>query len=457
MNKKKLLLVMGIFILLLNIIIIKYSKYNLDNDIVFAVDVTSDTAGVYQIYYSMDENFNESNSKTVTYSEINNSKTLIFEVPSNTNHIRFDFPEAQSVIKIENLQIEFQDDIFPIDNARLGDINKFNSISKSNIFDTGAMVETIPSDPHIVFSISDMKLQEHVNQKNNNKVLIMKFLYCGIINVVYLIFAFMYHRIAFFTKELFNNRKMIFRLAKNDFKTKYVGSYLGIIWAFIQPMITIAVYWFVFEIGFRTQKVGEVPYVLWLSAGLIPWFYFSEAWLGGTNSLIEYSYLVKKVVFRITILPIVKISSALIVHVFFVGFIILLFLINGYMPDIYTLQIIYYVICMISLLLGISYFTSAVIIFFRDLSQIISILLQIGMWMTPILWNSSMLNEKYHWILKLNPMYYVVQGYRNSLIDKTWFWEYFNWTLYFWCLVLLLFIIGAAVFKRLKPHFADVL
>ena len=98
-------------------------------------------------------------------------------------------------------------------------------------------------------------------------------------------------------KKSIQNRKMILKLAKNDFKTKYAGSYFGIFWAFVPPIVTILLYWFVFQIGFRSEPVGDYPFVLWLTAGLVPWFYFSDAWNGGTASLLEYSYLVKKVVY----------------------------------------------------------------------------------------------------------------------------------------------------------------
>ena len=125
--------------------------------------------------------------------------------------------------------------------------------------------------------------------------------------------------------ELYHNRKLILSLAKNDFKTKYAGSYLGIIWAFIQPIVTVLVYWFVFQKGLKAAgmntKTGvEVPYVLWLISGLVPWFFFQDALSTGTNALLEYSYLVKKVVFKISILPIVKIISSLFVHCFFILF-----------------------------------------------------------------------------------------------------------------------------------------
>lgn len=263
--------------------------------------------------------------------------------------------------------------------------------------------------------------------------------------------------------ELYRNRQLIAKLSKNDFKTRYAGSYLGIIWAFIQPIVTIVMYWFVFEKGLKAgnilSKEGiEVTFVLWLSAGLIPWFFFSEALNNATNAMLEYSYLVKKVVFKISILPIIKIISALFVHVFFVVFLLIICACYGYYPDLYTLQVVYYSFCMFILVLALSYATSAIVIFFRDLSQIINILLQIGMWATPIMWQISIIESPVLvQIFKLNPMYYVVDGYRQALFYKECFWQEPGMTLYFWGLTAVLFLFGTVVFKRLKPHFADVL
>lgn len=265
-------------------------------------------------------------------------------------------------------------------------------------------------------------------------------------------------------KEAWNNRKLILKLAKNDFKTRYAGSYLGIVWAFVQPIITIVVYWFVFEYGLsagaQLSRSGiEIPFVLWLSAGLIPWFFFSEALSSATNALVEYNYLVKKVVFKIEILPIVKVISSLFVHAFFVAFILILYACYGHFPDGYTLQVIYYSFCMVMLVLAISYTTCAVVVFFRDLSHIIGIILQVGVWATPIMWNFNIIgNPVLQFVFKLNPMFYIVQGYREALIEKTFFWESaMGLTIYFWGLTLMLFVIGRAMFKKLKPHFADVL
>ncbi len=265
-------------------------------------------------------------------------------------------------------------------------------------------------------------------------------------------------------REVFAERKLVVSLAKNDFKTKFAGSYLGIFWAFVQPIVTVFVYWFVFEkalnVGTQSTKAGiTVPYVLWLVAGLVPWFYFSDLVANGTNVLVEYSFLVKKVVFNISCLPVVKTISCIFVHLFFVGFVLVLYACYGYFPALITLQLLYYSFGMMLLALGIIYLTSAISVFFRDLSQIVAIILQVGIWFTPIMWNmdAMTLSAPVQFILKLNPMYYIVLGYRDTLINHVWFWEHGKLTGYFWAVTVFMFIFGTSVFRKLRIHFADVL
>ena len=265
--------------------------------------------------------------------------------------------------------------------------------------------------------------------------------------------------------HLIKSRKLVWNLAKNDIRKKFAGSYFGVLWAFAQPVITVLLYWFVFEKGLNSKATDlrtgiEIPFVLWLMAGLVPWFYFQEAMNGGTGVLVEYSYLVKKVVFQIDILPVVKMISALFTHLFFVVFAILIFACMGYYPNPYMLQVIYYSFCMILFTTGLVYATSAVTVFFRDMKEVVVIVLQIGMWVTPIMWNFESMVQIPGWavtILKLNPMYYIVSGYRDALINQIGFWEYPGLTLYFWVVTAALLLLGTAVFKRLRPHFADVL
>ena len=258
--------------------------------------------------------------------------------------------------------------------------------------------------------------------------------------------------------KLSSDRKLILRLSRNDFRTRYAGSYLGIIWAFVQPVVTIFVYWFVFS-TLRSGRVRDVPFVLWLMAGLVPWFFFQDALNSGSNALVEYSYLVKKVVFRISILPAVKLVSALYVHLFFVGVVVLLYTVMGFFPGLTVIQLAYYSGCMFVMVLGMTFLTSAVVVFFRDLTQIISIVLQVGVWMTHIMWNFEDLHitGPLAVIFQLNPMYYIVEGYRDSLVGQVWFWQRPWLTLYFWIFTITVFWLGRRVFTKLRVHFADVL
>ena len=260
-----------------------------------------------------------------------------------------------------------------------------------------------------------------------------------------------------FLIDLFRIRRLILQLIRREFKNRYFGSYLGLLWAFIQPMITILIFWFVFQVGFKSAPVGNFPFVLWLIAGMVPWFFFSESLASATNSVIESSYLVKKVVFRGSMLPIVKIFTALIVHLFFIGVIFVFSLIYKVMPSLHTLQVFYYLFASIVLLLGISWFFSALNVFLKDIGQIVSMLLQFGFWMTPIFWSLDIIPVKYHLFIKLNPIYYIIQGYRDSFIYHYWFWHQPLYTCYFWGVAGFLFATGALVFTRLRPHFADVL
>ena len=289
-----------------------------------------------------------------------------------------------------------------------------------------------------------------------------KILSCSVILASCIVFVKWYDKFTGLPVELWQNRHLIWKLAKNDFKKRYAGSYLGAVWALAQPVVTVGMYYVVFDriLGSAPPRLSNgtpVPYVLFLTAGLVPWFYFSEALNHGTNALLEYNYLVKKVVFKISILPIIKIIAATFIHAFFVCILLVVAAIYGYYPTIYTIQIFYYSACLFIFVLALCYSTCAIVVFFRDLSQIISIALQIGMWATPILWNIGDLDANWTRIVKLNPLVYIVNGYRSAIYEHEWFfWDFFS-TMYFWIVTVVLFGIGALIFKRLKVHFADVM
>lgn len=285
---------------------------------------------------------------------------------------------------------------------------------------------------------------------------------CLLLGAGVFLFTLFQDRVMALPVELYQNRRLIWRLSRNDFRKRYAGSYLGTIWAMVPPIVTVAMYWVVFDRIFGsgpqvTYTGGEVPYVLFLTAGLVPWFFFSDAVMGGMTSLMEYNYLVKKVVFKVSILPIIKVTAAMFVHIGFSVVLVLIAAFYGYTPTVYTLQLFYYTFCEYVFILGLSYATCAIVLFFRDLQNLVSIMMQVGMWATPILWNINTLREKYKPFIKLNPMTYIVEGYRSAVYEQQWFWEHFYSSTYFWIVTALLFVVSALIFKKLKPMFADVM
>jgi lipopolysaccharide transport system permease protein/teichoic acid transport system permease protein len=98
-----------------------------------------------------------------------------------------------------------------------------------------------------------------------------------------------------------------------------------------------------------------------------------------------------------------------------------------------------------------------VVIFFKDIGQLVSIVIQFGFWLTPIFWSMKIVPEKYHSLIELNPMVYIIEGYRNSMIYHKWFWEDINMTIYFWSVAIIFVGLGIIIFNKLRPHFADVL
>ena len=263
-------------------------------------------------------------------------------------------------------------------------------------------------------------------------------------------------------KGIIEKRKLIWDLSKADFKKRFVGSYFGVIWMFIQPLVTILIYAFLFgEYGFKSPPpVPGASYVIWMVPGIVPWFYFSEALNTGTNCLQEYHYLVKKVVFQVEMLPIIKMISCFMVHACFLVIMVGLYLVGGHFPIITWIQVLYFSFAASMLALAVTYLTSSIQVFFKDMAQIVGICLQFGMWLTPIMYDEAIFTSRaswLEWVFKLNPFYYIAAGYRDSMLTGSWFFERPTMTIYFWVVTFILMIIGLKVFKKLRPHFSDVL
>lgn len=261
-----------------------------------------------------------------------------------------------------------------------------------------------------------------------------------------------------FIADIYKNRFVIFELTKRDYKNRYIGSTLGFAWTIIQPLAMMLILWLVFVKGFGSAPIrGTIPFIAWFATGFIAWNFFSEALAATTNVFQEYSYLIKKMNFRIAILPIVKLLSSFISHLIFLFIGIIIVLACGLGFSFWWFQSIYYLLCMSIFLLGLSWIFASLQVFSKDVSQIVSIILQFGFWITPVVWKFDMVPKQYQIYFLFNPMFYIVDGYRRSFIFHEPFWERWQMTIYFWLITSAILLLGIFLFKKLRPHFADVL
>jgi lipopolysaccharide transport system permease protein len=258
-------------------------------------------------------------------------------------------------------------------------------------------------------------------------------------------------------RQVFLKLVVLLEMARHDFRARFLGSYLGILWAFIHPIITIAVLLIIFGLGFKSAPVGEVPFALWLTVGMIPWLYFSETMNDATGSIFSSAFLVRKTSFNLSFLPVVKMLSNAIIHAALLCMVFILLIKYKFYPVVLWISILYYFFAMFCLILGLCWMTSAMAVFTRDVNNIVAVSMQIGFWVTPIFWDIHTMPNKITSYIKLNPVYYIINGYRDVFLYGIPFWRRPMLTVYFWSFTLLVLFCGHVVYKRLRPHFADVL
>lgn len=256
---------------------------------------------------------------------------------------------------------------------------------------------------------------------------------------------------------LIQRRYLIYELVKRDLTVNYAGSWLGILWNFLHPAALVFIYWFIFSFGLKVKPRSDLPFLVWLVAGISIWFTFRDIVIGSTKLITGNANLVKKIVFPYHVLPVIKLFSALFYHAFFLCILLFLIWLHDLPFRLLMFQFVYFYACMSFLALGIGLITSSMNVFLRDTSQFVSIIVQFCFWGTPIFWDIGIMPPQVQKLLVLNPIYYFVQGYRDSFLNFVPAWHHPVLTLFFWMVSLTVFCIGILVFRRLKNHFAEVI
>lgn len=254
-------------------------------------------------------------------------------------------------------------------------------------------------------------------------------------------------------KEIGSYSEVLYFLAKRDIKVRYKQTVLGGLWAVIQPVCTMVVFTLFFG---RLAKIPSdgIPYPIFVYAGLLPWTYFANALAASGNSLVGSSHLITKVYFPRLIIPAASSLAGLLD--FFIAMLVLgaLMIYYHFIPSIGIF--IFPVLVGLTFLcaLGVGLWLSALNVQYRDIRYVIPFLVQVWMFVSPVIYPVSMVQRKYQWLLALNPMGGVIRAYRAALLGHIpidWFLLGLSTAIIFAILVS-----GLYYFRRMEKHFADV-
>lgn len=253
-------------------------------------------------------------------------------------------------------------------------------------------------------------------------------------------------------KELYNYRELLKTNIKKEIRGKYKGSWLGVLWTFLNPLLMLAVYAFVFPYILR---VDVENYTIFMIVALIPWNFFTTAIQIGTGSIVADGNILKKVYFPREIIPISVTTSQLINFLITCLIMVVFIIFSGVGFSVHVLLFPVLVIIQYMLTLGLTFILSALTVFVRDISHFVSIVLMLAFYATPIVYQGNMLPDKFQIILKLNPMAQLVEGYRSIL--------YYHQLpdmkmLLIWGIgSIAILILGYMLFKKLEKSFVEEL
>jgi lipopolysaccharide transport system permease protein len=256
-------------------------------------------------------------------------------------------------------------------------------------------------------------------------------------------------------RGIFSNRRLIASMARRDILARYRGSFAGVFWTVLNPLILMGTYFFVFGVVLQAQNQNRTGFALYFLSGMLPWLAFSEAVGRSPYVVVEHRSFVKKLVFPLEILPVNYLLAGLITEAFAIGiFLIILLLLRGAIP-VTALWLPVIMIPQVLVTLGICWFLAALGVFFRDLGQIMGFVLTLWFFITPICYPETSLPKALLPLLSKNPVFILVHAYRACLLDGR-----APDALALAKLLaasLVLFFAGHAFFYKLRKNFADVL
>jgi lipopolysaccharide transport system permease protein len=264
--------------------------------------------------------------------------------------------------------------------------------------------------------------------------------------------------LANFLQKIWFQRSLIRNFVIRDLKARYIGSFMGVLWSVIHPIVLLVSYTFIFSFifGLRPRPdTGTTSFPLFLFCGILPWLFFQETLQRSSTVIIENANLVTKTLFPSEILPLVVLFSGFVNHL--IGFSILLVIIFFTLGKVslFILLIPVYVFLLMLFTLGVSWFVSSLNVFVRDVSQVLTVILTFWFYFTPIIYSIDQLPRQLAFLIRFNPLAHVVIGYRDCLLRMQT--PDLRILAVFGATALAVFIVGGIFFRKTKRDFVDVL
>lgn len=256
--------------------------------------------------------------------------------------------------------------------------------------------------------------------------------------------------------SMWTHRRAVRSLALYDLRRAYAGTVGGTLWSFLTPLIPILIFSSVFAFALKLP-LGGAPYIFGFAAAYVPWLLLSASITGATASIIEHSYLVKRINFPVEIIPADAVLIHSLPHAFLLALVSVACMIGGYgrFPDL--LLVLYFYLCAIIFTISTGFLVSSITVVMRDFQQMLPSVLQVWFWLTPIAWASSQLPPAGRTLLAFNPAGYIVSGYRHALMPKIFAAPTAFDAATFWIMSLAMLALGSTCFRRLRVYFWDCL
>lgn len=246
-------------------------------------------------------------------------------------------------------------------------------------------------------------------------------------------------------------------IARYELLADMRDSKLGIFWNFANPAINVFTYWFLFGYVLHRKSVDEIPYIVWMLGGMVVWFFISSCITEGCNAIYSKVDVITKMKFPISILPLTVVLKRLFNHFCVMSIVVIIFIAKGYYPTVHWFGLIYYLLCGILFSFAFSLTSSIFNMLARDTKKLITSCMRLLLYFTPILWDVQMLPKWMQSIVSCNPIYYVVQGYRDCFFYHKGFGAY-TWSMgWFWGITIFLFMVGSYMMCKFKTKFIDMI